>query len=199
MDIIYFIHNGNITTVTGDYTAFEEINNNLGTTWEDYLDNKYVLLDEEQVNFLKQHNNVSIKEIYDKTLYDEATEYEKQNLLRRIEEYGDSDEVNHFIINNEKVWIARDLRVSLKNKIQVEKESGYSETSIWLNDKQYNINVDIALDFLRQLELYAIQCFNNTQTLLSEAKQLTLRSEINNFDIKKGYPKILNFNDVWMK
>ena len=199
MDIIYFIHNGNITTVTGDYTAFEDINNNLGTTWEDYLNNKYVMLNEGQVNFLKEHDNTSIKEIYDKTLHDEATEYEKQNLLRRIEEYGDSDEVNHFIINNEKVWISRNLRVSLKNKIQIEKESGYSETAIWLNNKQYNINVDIALDFLRQLELYAIQCFNNTQTLLSEAKQLTLRSEINNFDIKKGYPKILNFNDVWMK
>lgn len=199
MNIVYFIRNGSITTITGDYTSFEEINNNLGTTWEEYLAGKYIMLDEEQVNFLKEHDNASIKEIYDKTLYDEATEYEKQNLLRRIEEYGDSDEVNCFIINNEKVWIARDLRVSLKNKIQIEKESGYSETSIWLNDKQYNINVDIALDFLRQLELYAIQCFNNTQTLLSEAKQLTLRSEINNFDIKKGYPKILNFNDVWMK
>ena len=157
------------------------------------------MLDEEQINFLKEHDNASIKEIYDKTLYDEATKFEKQRFLESVENYGNSDEVNHFIINNEKAWIERDLRVSLKNKIQVEKESGYSETAIWLNDKQYNINVDIALDFLRQLELYAIQCFNNTQTLLSEAKQLILRSEINNFDIKKGYPKILNFNDVWMK
>ena len=192
-EITYFIYNGSITTVTGDYTAFENIVNNLGTTWEEYLAGKYIMLDEEQVNFLKEHDNASIKEIYDKTLYDEATKFEKQRFLESVENYGNSDEVNQFIVNGNKAWLKRDLRVGLKNKCQAEKEAGEETTIICLNDIAYTINIDTALEFLKSLELYAIKCFNNTWNLLSEAKAFTLRSEINSFDIKKGYPEILSF------
>jgi len=42
----------------------EQYYNNLGTTWEDFLNNKWVLLNDEQVNFKKENPSASVKEVW---------------------------------------------------------------------------------------------------------------------------------------
>lgn len=42
--------------------------NNIGENYKDYLDNKWVLLSDEQVSFLKANKDASVKEVWDMRL-----------------------------------------------------------------------------------------------------------------------------------
>ena len=41
-----------------------ELYDDLGETWEDYEEGKWVLLNDDQVSFLKSHEIISMKEVY---------------------------------------------------------------------------------------------------------------------------------------
>ena len=41
-----------------------ELHDNLGETWEDYLEGKWVLLNEDQFTFLKRNPGISMIEVY---------------------------------------------------------------------------------------------------------------------------------------
>ena len=49
--------------------------------------------------------------------------------------------------------------------------------------------VDIAINMLIDLELYASQCFDNTHRHLYNVKQLTTIEEIEAYDHTLGYPE----------
>ena len=48
--------------------------NNIGESWEDYLNNKWVLLSDEQVDFKEINANASVKEVWDLMLLQPTVE-----------------------------------------------------------------------------------------------------------------------------
>lgn len=194
MERYIFIYNKDFAIVSGDYTCDPDIVANLGETWGDYLEGKYVLLNEEQTAFLDSYPTATPQEAWNMEVSPLATASEILSLVNSINDYDASEEVNTFYVNDETVWFSKETRTSLNNSLTIEKEVGKDTTVLWVNNTPYTMTVDEAKKMLSDIELYAIECYNNTQKNIAEAKALTLKEEIASFDITKGYPEKLNFN-----
>jgi hypothetical protein len=113
--------------------------------------------------------------------------------IEQIEIYNVSENVDRFYINDKPMWLNRELRNSLMSRFNAEKNTGVEITNIWYNGEHFSLPVDIAINMLIDLELYASQCFDNTHRHLYNVKQLTTIEEIEVYDHTLGYPEKLNF------
>jgi hypothetical protein len=113
--------------------------------------------------------------------------------LDELRLYDSSDMVNQFSIDNVFGWLNKSTRVGLMNSINIEKEAGRSETSIWIGDTKFVLSIERAIDMLQQLELYALACFDTTQRHTKAIQQLETKEEIEAYDFKTGYPGKLSF------
>lgn len=189
-----FIYKGDYVTVSGDYNCDPDIVANLGETWEDFLADKYVLLNEEQEAFLKTHPEATPIEAFNIAEAIEASEFDKSELISRIEEYGNSNSVKTFYVNGKAIWYDSETRQSISSSITMEKEVGKDTTTLWVDGTPYELTIEVALDFFKQIELYSKACYNVTQTHIAQVRNLTLKEEIKAFNITEGYPEKLNFN-----
>ena len=128
------------------------------------------------------------QEVVEKTL-----EEARQNLQYEILNYDSSEYVNMFYIGELPVWLDKAKRVGLLLRFQAEKSIGGENTTLWYNNTQFPLNLDMAIEMLYAIELYASACYDNTQRHLSNVKQLSTFEEIENYDYKSGYPDNLFF------
>lgn len=189
-----FIHNGGYTTVSGDYNSNTDIVNNLGNTWEEYIEGKYVMLNSEQVSYLDSNPSSTPHEAFFMEESDEVTSYNKDALIADIESYDLSPEVNTFYINNEPAWFDLNKRATLNYSLNKEKEAGNENTVLWINNNQYNVSIDTAIQMLSDIEMYAITCNNVTRGHIADVLNITSKSQLKSFNITEGYPEKLNFS-----
>lgn len=114
----------------------------------------------------------------------------KKNLLSLQKEYDNSDEVNSFYINDKRVWFDKAIRVGLVNSINLEKNSGKTDTILWLNNSSITIDIDKALNILSNVEMYAKECYDNTHKHYSDIAKLETIEDCLSFDITSGYPNV---------
>lgn len=69
----------------------------------------------------------------------------KKKLLKKVDEFDSSDEVNSFFLNGIKVWLNKDTRVGLMNSLTIEKNAGKEESTLWFNNICITINCDAAI------------------------------------------------------
>lgn len=77
--------------------------NNIGETYQDFVDNKFVLLSDEQVKFHEENPRASVKQVFDMqlpTVHERDVNDAKREMLNRISNYDNSSDVNGFTINN---------------------------------------------------------------------------------------------------
>lgn len=117
-----------------------------------------------------------------------------RELEKSIKEYDVSDHVNEFTLAGKKMWLSKEMRVGLMNSINIEKSAKKADTVLWFEGINYTIPIDVALQMLAQLELYALSCYNVTQRHLSEVSGLSRLEELINYDYTVGYPSKLVFN-----
>ena len=100
--------------INGCYIDFDEmldpnLYDNLGDSYEDFLDNKWVLLSDEQVEFHVENPKTSIKEVWDMQLTPvpaRTLEQAKAEMIQKIDEYDSSSNVNGFKINGQEAgWL----------------------------------------------------------------------------------------------
>lgn len=115
----------------------------------------------------------------------------KKILLSLQKEYDNSDEVNSFYINDERVWFDKATRVGLINLINLEKNIGKTDTILWFNNDSITIDIDKALNLLSIVEMYAKDCYDNTNQHYSDIAKLETLEDCLSFDITSGYPNIL--------
>lgn len=118
----------------------------------------------------------------------------KTLLLSLQQDYDNSDEVNIFTLNGDKVWLDKNTRVGLFNLLNLEKLSNKETTTLWFNDKSITVNIDKAIELLTAVEKYAKQCYDNTQKHYAEINALDTIENALAYDITAGYPEILNIN-----
>lgn len=120
-------------------------------------------------------------------------EENKQNLYNNILNYDSSDSVNMFYISGLPMWLDKNTRAGLLLRFQAEKASGLDSTTLWHNGMQFPLGVDMAIQMLFAIELYASACYDNTQNHIANVIKLTTNEEIENYDYTVGYPDKLQF------
>lgn len=137
--------------------------------------------------------NYTMKELdslYRKYFGDYTHEY-LTILQKKIKLYDTSDEVNSFLINGNKFWLDKNTRVGLMHLANCSTDN----VQLVLGDQILTIPVDVAKNFLQQLEVYAGQCYLQTQKHLLAIKELKTVEDIINYDYTKGYPEKIIFNE----
>ena len=171
----------------GTYQKVQNINPEKGTLLYNLAPRPYTPTEEDTEEFNGEVLSVRIE----KTL----NTYELINLLLDLQrEFDKSNEVNYFIVEGSKYWLDRDTRVSLINSITIQKDAGLEEVILWLDGKPYKTSADYALSFIRSLELYAMNCNNNTQQHLMEISNLNDRDALFEYNISTGYPEPIVFD-----
>lgn len=117
----------------------------------------------------------------------------KQRKLQEITAYNTSDNVDAFLLNGEKRWLTRDERAMAKLSTEARQRLGHYTTEQCLGGKFYTIPCDTLLTMLARLEDYALLCFNHAIRQQAEVNALTTLEEVENYDVTKGYPEMLNF------
>lgn len=167
-----------------------------------YLNEKYMTL-EEVLNspFKSEKDDEMEKEILsniqiDFGLKEKPTELdiEKNKIIKEIEEYDTSENVNSFYLNGLQVWLDKSTRVGLMNSLDVEKQSGKTTSTLWFGNIKLNIEINAAIQMLSALELYALDCYNITASHKAIIKSLETIEDVDKYDYKTGYPDKLEFN-----
>lgn len=117
----------------------------------------------------------------------------KQRKLQEITAYNTSDNVDAFLLNGEKHWLTRDERAMAKLSTEARQRLGHYTTEQCLGGKFYTIPCDTLLTMLARLEDYALSCYNFAIRQQAEVNALTTLGEVENYDVTKGYPEMLNF------
>lgn len=122
----------------------------------------------------------------------EKLEQAKQQKLAEVEAYDQSSNVNGFILNGMTVWLDKATRVGLMNSTNIAKSMGEKTTTLWLGENKLEVDCDKAIQLLFALEMYALECFNVTASHKKEVSELQSMSEVEGYDITKGYPEKLS-------
>lgn len=118
----------------------------------------------------------------------------KEKLIAEIEAYDTSTAVNSFMLGGRRMWLDKATRVGLANSINIEKAAGKETTTLWFDGIQYEIPVDTALQMLAALELYALDCYNVTQSHIASVRLLDNVETLEAYDYTVGYPEKLVFD-----
>lgn len=200
MDKFVYIKN----SIPGYYVDFpDELNKEMfadciGYTYQDFLNNKWVLLSDEQVDFYLKNPNATVEEVFNTEFNTEihvkTLEEVKFDKLLEISSYDISPAVNSFTINEEiAAWFTPSERVNYKNSIESAKLLDVKELSLFVNETLMTIPTETAERLLAAIQLYADACYIVTQQHKNIVKAMTIIDDINNYDYTVGYPEKLNF------
>lgn len=113
----------------------------------------------------------------------------KSNIIRLIGQYDTSKAVNSFVLDGKEMWLPKDTRVGLRNSVSVEKDAGRTETALWYGGVSYVVPIDMALALLSRLELYALTCYNVTESHKASVMAMDNVEDVTAYDYKTGYPE----------
>lgn len=118
---------------------------------------------------------------------------QKNLLIDQVLHYDSSSYVNEFYIQDIPVWLDKTTRTGLKLRFEAELATGKTDTSLWYNNMQFPLELNNAIQMLYALEIYASQCYDNTQWHLANINTLTTIEELEAYDYTSGYPEKLRF------
>lgn len=117
----------------------------------------------------------------------------KKKVVKAIDDYDVSMEVNSFFLNGLQVWLDKSTRVGLMNSLNIEKSAGKEISTLWFGNIKLDINTEAAIQMLSALELYALECYNKTAEHKVAVEALTSLEAVENYDYTTSYPTKLNF------
>lgn len=126
----------------------------------------------------------------------------KKEKLASILAYDTSDKVNGFILNGMIIpWSKNDpnspnveKRMGLRQNIADKVALGEKNISIWLKGMSFTMTCAQAEVLIRSIENYAYECFNVTAAHKKAVSELTTIEEVEAYDYKAGYPKMLEMS-----
>ena len=113
--------------------------------------------------------------------------------VSEIQSFDKSNCVNSFDLLGKSMWLDKSTRVGLFNSISIEKQIGKTDTVLWYDAIKYIIPIPDALAMLNKIEMYALNCYNVTQSHIAAVRSLQTIEEVENYNFKVGYPVKLGF------
>lgn len=132
-------------------------------------------------------------EEYITPVYEPTIEDYRKRKKDEIARYDSSDEVNAFYMQGQRMWLDKATRAGLMLRLQAEQSMGKETTTLWYGSHQFELPMANAFQMLYALELYASQCYDNTQRHMAAVDVLENKEEIEAYDYRTGYPEELNF------
>lgn len=188
--------------IKGNYYEIAEalssnLYNNLGETYQDFLSNKWVKLNNQQLAFKNEHPNASVKEVFEMTLAPNpeiTIDSIKQSKIDEISTYDESENVNSFIVNDTiTAWFTVEERLNYKQSIEAAKLMNVDKLSFFIGDIKLDITPELGEQMLAMIQLYADQCFIVTKQHKLNVQALETIEEVSNYDYRSGYPEKLKF------
>lgn len=167
---------------------------NLGTTWEDYLEDKWTVLSEEQAKFHEEHPEASIPEVWNMTLKEDDIEYVKISKMNESDAYGNSAAINTFTINGIQTWFSSEERLNHKQSVDSAKLLDVDTVSFFVNDTLLEVPTEELDKMLARIKLYIDQCTIVTKQHRLSIEKLRTIKKIKNYDFTTGYPEKLTFD-----
>ena len=112
----------------------------------------------------------------------------KRARVAEIDEYDTSGDVNSFSLNGVTLWLDRDTRGSLKNRLEAENAAGKTSSTIWYEGYSFALPIEYSLDLLNALEVYASECYDVTAQHKVDVEACDTIAEVGACDITTGYP-----------
>ena len=165
--------------IAGHYVEFEEkldpeLYDNIGTTYEDYKNNKWVLLDEDQLAFKEEHPTATIEEIINKAINPITPAQARRSKNSELSTYY-YDNYNKFTVNDEQVWLNSTQRLQKRDEVNRALAIGKSTVKIGTQDIDPNL-VNHVIDLIAKQE-------SNCQSWLTQ-KQLEINTATEVEDIQ---------------
>lgn len=113
--------------------------------------------------------------------------------VSEIQQFDKSSNVNSFDFAGVEAWLDKNTRVGLFNSINIEEKAGMTNTALWLCGEKHIIHIPDAMAMLKAIEMYAINCYNVTQSHIAAVNALNSIEEIEAYDFRTGYPAKLSF------
>lgn len=122
----------------------------------------------------------------------EALGAAKAAVLAAIEAYDASDSVNGLVVNGQRGWLDKATRVGLMNGVGVAKACGMERMSLWIDGREYVMDVARLEELLVKVEVYAMGCYNVTAGHRRAVEGLTTVEAVLGYDFKAGYPQMVS-------
>ena len=116
----------------------------------------------------------------------------KREVLSAISTYDASDSVNTLVVNGQRGWLDKATRVGLMNGVAVAKACGMERMSLWIDGREYVMDVARLEELLVKVEVYAMGCYNVTAGHRRAVDGLTTLEAVLGYDFKAGYPQIVS-------
>lgn len=129
-----------------------------------------------------------ITPIYEPTLQDYQA-MKKDEIIN----YDSSEDVNAFIMRGQSMWLDKATRAGLSLRFQAEQAIGRETTTLWYEGNMFELPIGMAMQMLLAIEIYASECYDNTQRHLATVNGLQSIEEIESYDYRSGYPDKLEF------
>lgn len=124
---------------------------------------------------------------------EQKLDFAKQAKIDEINMYDKSLAVESFSINGIDVWLDKANRTGLMLRFNSELALNKEMTTLWYEDQSFTLPLNMAIQMLYALEVYASECYDNTHYHISNVKKMTSIDEINLYDYTTGYPDKLEF------
>ena len=144
---------------------------------------------EEEYSPLDNTIEYPVPEVSDKAAFVRA----RHKLRNKIQQYDSSSEVNIFYMNGTPMWLDKATRAGLMLRLQAEQTMGKEMTTLWYGANQYSLPIGMAMQMLLAIEIYASECYDNTQRHMAAVDVLESKDAIDAYDYRVGYPEKLEF------
>jgi phage tail sheath gpL-like len=81
----------------------------------------------------------------------------------------------------------------LKLRFEAELAMKEENTTLWYGNQSFTLQLNMAIQMLYAIEVYASKCYDNTQKHLANVEKLETLEEIIEYDYHTGYPEKLEF------
>lgn len=180
---------------SGDYDLDPSMYD-MGTTYEDYLNDKFIELSDAQLQFHQDNPKASVREVIAMELDPSAPEPMEEEILqnakskkkREIAEYSGSEDVRSYYLDDTRFWIDRDDRIRMANDIDIAESKNQALFDLTTD---LTVDTDVAREILMDIGDYDNSCDVAEKRKMEEVEALTTKEEVESYEVKSGWPIVL--------
>lgn len=140
-----------------------------------------------------QYDSYNLKSVVCQHTNESLLSVLKQLVIDEIADYDISSNVNIFYLQGNPMWLPDVKRTSLIKSTNIRKSRGEATTVLWDdNNNRYDIPVDMAISMLNLLEMYALDCYNQTAQHKKNITEMEEIERVLSYDYTQGYPEKLH-------